>query len=227
MLKTATRAAIALAAIISTGCGGASSESGEKTGEVKTTAGDALGALTPTDMIMGSKDAPVTIIEFASVTCPHCATFHSEILPGIKEKYIDTGKAKLVFREFPTPPPMLSVAGSLVARCAAEKGGADAYFLVVATLMKTQQSWVVGDDPKLELQKVAAQTGMDPQAFEACLKRQDLLDQINARVNEADSKFNVDSTPTFFINGERLPSASINGDGFSRRIDEALVEAAG
>lgn len=224
MFKTRFAAALSLLLGLAA-CDGASSNT--KTAAEPAAGPAAVGDVTRTDMLMGDQAAPVTVVEYASVTCPHCATFHSEVLPTIKEKYIDAGKVKFIFREFPTPPAVLSVAGSLVARCAGEKGGADAYFAVIGALMKTQNVWVQGADPKLELQKVAAQAGMDAAAFDSCIKRQDLLDTINGAVAEADAKYGVNSTPTFFINGERLAPDQRSLEAFSKAIDDAIAKTGG
>ena len=176
------------------------------------------------DMILGAADAPVTIIEYASVTCPACAAFHATIFPAIKEKYVDTGKVKFVFREFPTPPAEFSLIGSVLARCAAEKGGSDAYFLVLGSLFKNQKEWIYGEDPKAELLKIAAQTGMDEPAFDACLRRQELVDLVNANVKEGSDKFGVNSTPSFVIDGKREPIRSV--EDFEKLIDAALAKGA-
>jgi protein-disulfide isomerase len=163
------------------------------------------------------------MIEFASVTCPHCADFNEAILPAIKEKYIDTGKVKLVFREFPTPPQGLSFVGSVLARCAGEKGGSDAYFMVIETLFRTQLVWI-SDNAKTELQKIAAQTGMDEAAFDTCMKRQDLLDLINANVKQASEVYNINATPAFVIDGE-LMSAAPTIEAFETALDAALAKS--
>ena len=172
------------------------------------------------DMVIGDPDAPVTIIEYASVTCPGCAAFHSNILPKLKEQYIDTGKAKLIFREFPTPPVEFSYIGSLLARCAADKSGKDSYFLIIDALFKNQRNWIYGDDPKLELTKIASQVGMDEEQFDACLKRQELIDAMNERIEEARTKYDVSSTPSFVINGE--PTRISKLEDFTAAVDKAL-----
>ena len=175
------------------------------------------------DMVLGDADAPVEIIEYASVTCPGCANFHQTVLPQIREKYVDTGKVKLVFREFPTPPVDFALIGSVVARCASEKGGSDAYFLVIDALLKTQRTWIYGDDPKQELLKIVAQAGMDEAAFDACLERQELVEAIDARVNEGREAFDVSSTPTFILNGEKMKFR--NAEEFEALLDAALEKA--
>jgi protein-disulfide isomerase len=207
-------ARIALAAgslLLAAACGGAQSQDKPKAETAAPASAALKGPAAPaaTDMVLGSADAPITLIEYASVTCPACAAWHTEILPEMQEKYIDTGKVRLVFREFPTPPVPMSYIGSLLGRCAAEKTSTDAYFLVIGALMKTQRDWVQGEDPKAELMKIAAQAGMDQEAFDACLKRQDLVDLISDNVDAGAETFKITRTPSFVINGELANVRSI------------------
>jgi protein-disulfide isomerase len=221
------RAALMAVPFLLAACSGAGSESGETANSLPSKAeAKADKLLTASDMVIGAEDAPVTVIEYASVTCPHCAAFHETIFPGIKEKYVDTGKVRFAFREFPTPPQGLSYVGSVLARCAAEKGGSDAYFLIIGTLFKTQKTWIYGEDPRLELVKVAAQAGMDEAAFDACMQRQDLVDLINANVSEAAGKYDIDSTPSFVVDGDKLTPIRSQED-FEEKLDAALAKAAG
>ena len=204
-------------------CGGASSD--EPTAADANTASvenPGVGALA--DMVIGNDDAIVTVIEYASVTCPHCATFHETIFPTIKENYVDTGNIRFIFREFPTAPAELSVVGSMLARCAADKGGNNAYFLVIDSLFKTQRTWIYGDSPRAELIKIAAQAGMDEAAFDTCVRRQELVDLINKNVAEGSDRYNVNSTPSFIINGDLRHFS--NAEDFSAALDEALEKAA-
>ncbi|HXI86532.1 MAG TPA: DsbA family protein [Parvularculaceae bacterium] len=230
MLRKIARAGIIVLSLLIAACGGASSKGAADKADqneqlsVGERANDP-NVIAPTDMVMGEKDAPVTVFEYASVTCPHCAAFHHDMLPTIKKDYIDTGKIKLVFREFPTPPQALSVAGSMIARCAADKGGPDAYFAVVGALFTTQRVWVVGDNPKFELQKIAAQAGMDEAAFNACIQRQDLVDLINKNVSEGHDRFGINGTPTFVVNGEALEVRTI--DELTTKLDKAYAAATG
>ena len=204
-------------------CGGASSDEPAASGGNGDPVENAgVGALA--DMAIGNADATVTVIEYASVTCPHCATFHETIFPAIKENYIDSGKVRFIFREFPTAPAELSVVGSMLARCAADKGGEDAYFLVIDSLFKTQRTWIYGDSPRAELVQVAAQAGMDEAAFDTCVRRQELVDLINKNVNEGNDRYNVNSTPSFIINGDLRHFSNI--EDFSAALDEALEKAA-
>ena len=203
-------------------CSGANSD---ETTDPSASGGSSLektGALA--DMTSGNADAPVTIIEYASVTCPHCATFHETIYPAIKEEYIDTGKVKFIFREFPTAPADRSVVGSMLARCAADKGGEDAYFLVLGALFKNQREWIY-NDTRAELMKIAAQAGMDEAAFDACVRRQELVDLINDNVDEGRAKYNVNSTPSFVIGGTLRHSSSL--EDFKALIDKELEKVDG
>ena len=230
--RLARIAAVLGSAALLAACGGAESKSetgadagtdGKPAASDKTApkAGDHAGVL-ETDMVMGDPDAPVTLIEYASLTCPHCATFHAAILPEIKEKYIDTGKVKMVFREFPTAPAALSVAGSVVARCAAEKGGSDAYFAVLSAFFKEQRAWVYGNDPKAEILRIIAPAGIDEAGLEACLGRQDLIDLIETNTTTGSKQFNITGTPSFVLEGEKVSANS--AEDFAKAIDAALGE---
>jgi protein-disulfide isomerase len=152
------------------------------------------------EMSLGNADAPVTIIEYASMTCPHCAHFAEATYPELKKRYIDTGKVRYIFREFPLD--QLAAAGSMLARCA----GADKYFPLIETLFAQQRDWVV-QKPLEPLLAIAKQAGFTQETFEACLKNQQMLDGIAGIRDEAAQKFGVNSTPTFFINGKRVAGA--------------------
>ena len=221
------------AALLTTGCGGASSddsapqaptEATAPASENTTSTENTAGEVATGDMVLGDPDAAITIVEYASVTCPGCAAFHKNILPGLKEKFIETGKVKFVFREFPTPPVEFSLIGSVMARCAAEKGGREGYFLVIDALFQNQRDWIYGEDPKIELLKIAAQAGMDEAGFDACLKRQELLDAIEARVQEATETFDINSTPSFVMNGEKVSLRSL--EDFEKAINDAIEKEA-
>jgi protein-disulfide isomerase len=147
------------------------------------------------DMALGDANAPVTIIEYASMTCPHCAHFEETTWPELKKQYIDTGKVQFIFREFPLDP--LAAAGSMLARCA----GKDKYFPIIEVLFKQQKDWVV-QKPIPPLLAIAKQLGFTEESFNQCLSNQKLLDDIEAERERAASKFGVNSTPTFFVNGK-------------------------
>jgi protein-disulfide isomerase len=148
------------------------------------------------DKILGSESAPVTIVEYASVTCPHCAAFHRETYPTLKLKYIDTGKVRLIFREFPTQPAAIAIGGFMLARCAGDK-----YFPMLDAIFEQQQSWA--QDPYNGFLRIARQAGLSEERFEACLKDQKMAEAIQEVAIRGNKEFNVDSTPTFFINGKK------------------------
>lgn len=207
-------------------CGGASSENGAASAEPAKTEDPAkIENHAGADMVLGDPNAAVTVIEYASVTCPHCATFHEMHFPALKAKYIDTGKVKFVFREFPTAPAQFSYIGSVLARCAADKGGTDAYFAVLGNLFRTQRTWIYGDDPKAELLKIAGQVGMDEAGFDTCLKRQELIDLINANVKEGSEEYEITGTPAFIVDGEKATLKQL--EDLDAAIDAALAKAAG
>ncbi len=152
--------------------------------------------------VIGAENAPVTIIEYSSMTCPHCANFHKEILPGLKEKYIDTGKVRYILREFPLD--NLAAAAFMLARCSGPKK----YFPLVEALYAKQQDWTSGEgNADDRLFEMAKQAGFSQESFEKCLKDQKLLDDIIAVRTRGSEKFGVKSTPTFFVNGKLLKGA--------------------
>ncbi len=215
------RAAFFAAPLLIAACGNASSEIG-KAGETPSAVKNE--AIAASDMVLGAADAPVTLIEYASVTCPHCAAFNEQVMPAIREKYIDTGKVKLVFREFPTAPANYSLIGSVLARCAADKaGGPEAYFLVTDALFRGQQTWIK-ENPKAELVKIVAQAGMDEAALDACLQRKELVEVINTNAKEAMEKYQVNGTPSFILDGEKMSFRT--KEEFEQKI-AAAVEKAG
>jgi protein-disulfide isomerase len=156
------------------------------------------------DLIEGKADAPVTIVDYASMTCPHCATFHKTTYPALKTKYIDTGKVRFIFREFPLDE--LAVAGSMLARCAAtekdnkaaapEKGLA-----MISVLFNAQDKWAVRE-PIPPLLQIAKQAGFTQATFDECLKDQKLYEAILAMRERGSKDYKVESTPTLFINGK-------------------------
>jgi protein-disulfide isomerase len=152
------------------------------------------------EMSMGDEKAPITVIEYASMTCPHCAHFSEVTYPELKKRYIDTGKVRFIFREFPLD--QLAAAGFILARCA----GPDKFFPLVETLFAQQRDWVV-QRPLAPLMAIAKQAGLSQQAFEACLDNKEMLEGMEKVRNQAAEKFGVNSTPTFFVNGKRLAGA--------------------
>lgn len=170
------------------------------------------------DDIMGDANAPVTIIEYASMTCPHCRSFHENILPAIKTKYIDTGKVKLILRPFPFDGDKRGLAAFLLAKCAPN----DNYYAMVDALFSTQSTWA---NPKVnpvpELQRMSKLAGMTDESFKACLSRQDLIDNLIATRDKAVKDFGVTSTPTLFINDQKF-SGDLTVEGFEKAIAAAL-----
>jgi protein-disulfide isomerase len=164
------------------------------------------------DLVQGSPSASITIVEYASMTCAHCAAFHETTWPELKAKYIDTGRAKFILREFPLDP--LATAGFMLARCA----GPDKRNLLVDDLFSQQKSWAFVDKPIEPLLAIVKQIGMSQTDFETCLRNQDLYDQVNQSRERAAEAFNIDSTPTFFVNGRKLSGEMAIAD-FDRVID--------
>jgi protein-disulfide isomerase len=154
------------------------------------------------DMAVGIAKAPVTIVEYASMTCPHCAAFEQNVFPMLKSKYIDTGKVRFVFREFPLD--IKAAAASMLARCIASDD-AGKFFTTIDLLFKQQDQLL--EQTKDTLKLIGKQAGMDEQAVEACEKDQALLDKIKADQAFAFETLKVDATPTLFVNGERLKGA--------------------
>ena len=169
------------------------------------------------DMALGPANAPVTITEFASMTCPHCAAFNETVFPKIKSEYIDTGKIRYVFREFPLD--IKAAAGSMLARCIA-KDDAGKYFAVIDMLFKQQNDWVLKNTTET-LIRIGKQAGLSQQVIEECLKDQALLDKIAADQKYASEVLKVDSTPTFFINGDKIKGETSFAE-FDKRIKSLL-----
>lgn len=153
------------------------------------------------DSWLGPETAKVTIVEYASLTCTHCAHFHEATFPELKKRYIDAGLARFTLREFPLDP--LATGGFMLARADA---GAK-YYPVTDLLFETQASWAFVDKPLNALAQIMRQAGFSQEKFEATLRDQKLYDAVNAVKNRAVEQFKVDSTPTFFVNGQRLPGA--------------------
>jgi protein-disulfide isomerase len=180
-------------------------------------AGDVAKPVSLPDMALGPKDAAVTITEFASMTCPHCAAFNEQVFPKIKSEYIDTGKVRYIFREFPLD--IKAAAGSMLSRCIA-KDDAPKYFAVTDMLFRQQNDWVLKNTTET-LTRIGKQAGLTQSQVEACLKDQALLDKIAADQKYASDVLKVDSTPTFFINGEKIKGEA-KFEEFAKKIDPLL-----
>ncbi len=166
------------------------------------TAGLAIEPVSLPDMALGPRDAAVTIVEYSSMTCSHCATFAESTFPALRSKYIDTGRVRFVFREFPLD--QKAAAASMLARCAAN-GDAEKYFGVVDTLFRQQDQLIA--QAMDTLKRVGGQNGMSNQAVDACLADQALLEQLTTDRKIANEVVGVDRTPTLFINGEKSTGA--------------------
>jgi len=168
------------------------------------------------DVVLGSDKAPVTIIEYASMTCPHCAHFEETTFPELKKRYIDTGKVRYMMREFPLD--SLAAAGFMLARCA----GKDKYEAIIETLFAKQADWVV-QQPIEPLKAIAKQFGFTEDSFNACLANQKVLNDIQTVRDHAVQKLGVNSTPTFFINGKRFVG-DLSMDQIEKEIAPYLKE---
>nr|WP_246499997.1 DsbA family protein [Azospirillum soli] len=169
------------------------------------------------DRVLGNPNAPVTILDYSSMTCPHCAAFHTETLPKIKEKYIDTGKVKLVFRDFPFD--QAALRASMLARCAP----AERYYPLLDVLFKAQGQWSRAADPAKALSQYGKLAGMSQETIDACMANQALADGIlNIRMT-GQNQHRIESTPTFILNDG---AATINGNQpfevFAQAIDKLV-----
>jgi protein-disulfide isomerase len=168
------------------------------------------------ELVLGKADAPCTIIEYASMTCGHCANFHTKVFPLIKEKYIETGKVRFIMREFPLD--TLAAAASMLARCA----GGDKTVPMIDVLFAKQEDWAFQRQNAVpELFKIAKQAGFTQESFDKCLTDQALLVKITKGRERASSKFGVDSTPAFFINGKKLKDGPTI-EAFEKAIAEVI-----
>jgi protein-disulfide isomerase len=151
-----------------------------------------------TDHVLGKADAPITIIEYASLTCPHCAEFNKEVLPELKTKYIETGKAKLIYRDFPLD--QWALRASVLARCAPS----DKYFGFVDVLFQNQVTWATAKDPMAALEKIGMLGGVSSAQFSACMQDKKLQDAVLAQSLQGQKEFDVQGTPTIIVNGKKI-----------------------
>lgn len=187
----------------------------------------AVFALTPDEAAalperaLGKADAPVSIIEYASLSCGACAHFHEDTFPQLKEKYIDTGKVKLIMRDYPNSPPALRAAA--IARCMPESS----YFAYMGMLFKNQKDWVASDDPVKLLTQYAKLGGLNSADAEACATSDKLMDAITAAMLKADQYYFVASTPTFILNeGKDKIVGAAPFEQFAAKIETLLAIAA-
>ena len=181
------------------------------------TGGDAMNVRAD-DFVIGSRSAPVTVIEYASLTCPHCAKFHNTVLPKVKSAYLDKGKVRLVYRDFPLDGAALKA--SMLARCA----GRDRFFAFLDILFMRQKNWARARDPIGALGQIAALGGIDKDQFIACLQNPKIEKQVLEQRLEAEKAFAVNSTPSFIVNGRKISLGS-NFDEFKAIIDPIIAAA--
>ena len=167
------------------------------------------------EMSIGKADAPVTVVEYMSMTCPHCAHFHNTTFDAVKQKYVDTGKVRFILREFPFDP--RAAAAFMLARCAPE----GQYFPMVSMLFRQQTQWAAAENGRDALLHMSKLAGFTQESFEKCLTDQKLLDEVNAVMQKGAKEFGVNATPTFFINGKRY-SGDMSLETMSALVDPRL-----
>lgn len=173
-------------------------------------------AVSSEDMTLGNPDAKVTVIEYASASCSHCARWNEEVWPSFKTKYVDTGRVNYVFKEFITPPPELASAAFLTARCA----GKDKYFSVLDAVFRAQSTIFQTGDYRGELLRIANSAGLSEEEFTACVRDDKALEALNARIESA-VKDGITGTPTFIVNGKKVGE----GEQTLAQLDAAIAEA--
>lgn len=174
-------------------------------------------AVATPDLSLGDPRAPVTIIEYASMSCPHCAEFHNVTLPRLKTEYIDTGKARLIFREYPLNQP--AVYGAILARCS----GPQRFFPFIEAMFKQQAAWAVASDPVGRLTQIAQIGGVTQEQFQACLNDRNLTNAIIQTRLEGEQRFGVQSTPTFVLNNQYVLEGALPYERFQQAIEDVLA----
>ena len=175
-------------------------------------------AAEPQERILGNPNAPVTIIEYASLTCPHCAQFHTEVLPQLKERYIANGKVRLIYRDFPLD--QTALAAAALAHCA----GPERYFSMLDVLFETQSNWARAGDPIAALKRLGKLGGLTEQEMAACLADEELTDGILRQRLAGQNEYDIGSTPTFIIDGKAYPGAR-DVEEFGELIDPLLDQS--
>ena len=167
------------------------------------------------EISIGDANAPIKIYEYASLTCGHCATFHTEVLPDLKKQYVDTGLVQFYFRPFPLDP--YAMTGAMLVQCAIPQ----ARLAFLETLFKRQLQWMRSDDPLNSLRAYAKQAGMSGENFVMCLQSEANLTAVRSMYTAAKDELGVQSTPTFFVNGEKV-AGNIGLEEFKKLIDKKL-----
>ena len=213
LLGTAALSLLTLAGCSDSGSANAQTAAPESQGTVDL---DALMAGQPLpDVIEGDANAPVTIVEYASMTCGHCAAFHNETYPAIKEKYVDTGQVRFILREFPFD--ARAAAAFMLARCAPNDNRDE----LISAMFETQNDWARAENGREALFALAEPAGFTQEAFETCLTDQELLDNVMATFKQG-QELGVEATPTFFI-GDQKYSGNLSVEAMSAIIDQQLA----
>ena len=165
------------------------------------------------DEVLGKADAKITVIEYSSLTCPHCAKFHADTFPQVKKDWIDTGKIKYIVRDFPWDP--MAQAAAMISHCSGDR-----YFTFVDTFFHSQANWLRAADPLSALKGIARLGGMPADEVDKCLQNSQLLNEITARKDDGEKVYSVDSTPTFIINGKSV-SGDKDYDSFAKLLKDA------
>jgi protein-disulfide isomerase len=197
-----------LIAVLAGGCGGSASPAAPSASTYIIPAADLAEMLT--EKMMGNASAPITLIDYSSLTCPHCATFHLTTLPQLKRSYIDTGQVKYIYRDFPVAgasTPAMAAAAAALARCA----GNARYFEALDLLYSGQAAWVGNSNPTAAMKQALAPIGMPAEKMDACLGSSALQDGINRQKSEGQAVHGVTGTPTLFVNGQRVSDNSFTG----------------
>jgi protein-disulfide isomerase len=175
-------------------------------------------AVYPDDLYLGKADAKLTIIEYASLSCPHCAKFNKDVLPKIKEAYIDKGLVRWIYRDYPLNRPAFQA--SILAHCTSPIR----FFSLVDTLFQSQDYWLGQAQPLTALKQIGASLGIDEKSYDACLTDEALKKKILERAQDADTRYKVNSTPTFVIKG-KAHAGEMPYEDFKKLIDQALGQS--
>ena len=219
-LRTSFAAALLLtaAALVAPGAAGAATPpgpTGAQTAPAAPSATEMPAEAPAPERVLGDPDAPVTIIEYASMTCPHCRTFHVQVLPSLRSAYIDTGKVRLVFRDYPLD--HLALAAAMVARCATTEKTME----VTTRLFETQAKWTAAEDPIAAIAEAVAPFGLDEAAVEACVSDEAAARPVIEQAMHGRETYEIRSTPTFIVNGEIMVGVHAFQD-FEAKIEAAL-----
>jgi protein-disulfide isomerase len=175
-------------------------------------------AVTDQDMTMGNPKAKVTLVEYASVACPHCARFNNDVFPAFKKKYIDTGKVYYVARESLTGSAPVAAAGFLLARCA----GKDKYFQVTDAIYRAQDQMFTSGDVRGTLLRIAQSAGLSEDQFNNCITDPKAIKALNDRVEKTNTADKIEGTPTFIVNGKKVADGEVTLQQLSAAIDPLL-----